>query len=284
MPCARLSPGLTLSPYPPRLDFRLRLHVHVHARLRLHAHLRLRLLVAPHPSHCESKALCDTKLFVSDEQSVKNQPLDAAAARQIIADQTSASAQRLEYDDRRAYLVWGFAYLVGYGLLALSIGPQAPTALLPAIAYAGFATCIGGGMVYSVVTAIRTARGMRGASATRVMLYGYAWCFAFVPTSGFSYRLGTLPIDENQFGMLINSICMLLVGVLFMAGGAIWRDVTQYVIGAIIAAAVAVALIAGFPAYYWIMCLGIGGLLIVAALIHRPIQRAVQARRARADA
>jgi hypothetical protein len=75
------------------------------------------------------------KVLVNTDQSRDGQPeqaidsaidpaIDPATALRIIQEQTSVSADRLGYSERAAFLSWGAAYLIGYLLLALAIGPR----------------------------------------------------------------------------------------------------------------------------------------------------------------
>jgi hypothetical protein len=58
----------------------------------------------------------------------------------------------------------------------------------------------------------------------------------------------------------------LVVGILYLVGGALWQDRVQYGLGAWILAASAAGALAGSPAVYLVMSLaGGGGFLLAAA-------------------
>jgi hypothetical protein len=107
------------------------------------------------------------------------------------------------------------------------------------------------------------------------MLYGWAWTVSLIAAFGLSIRVHASGVESPASGLLVNGIFVLVVAVLFMAGGAIWEDWAQFVIGVLVSVMLTVALIAGLPAYYWIMSLGIGGLLLLAGLFHREAARAL---------
>lgn len=205
--------------------------------------------------------------------------IDPATALRIIQEQTSVSADRLGYSERAALLAWGAAYLIGYLLLALAIGPEAPGVVSAPVAYAGFAVCICLGAAVSIVLGVRLGRGMRGVSARRGMRYGHAWWFGFLPVFAFSRALERTGLDSATAGVLVNSVAIAVVACLLLGGGVVWDDPVQYVVGGVMAVGDAVALAVGLPAYYWIMCFGIGGLLLLAGVLYRPLRRLSRDRR-----
>ncbi len=209
--------------------------------------------------------------------------VDPASALRIIREQSSVSAERLGHSQPAGYLVWGAAYLVGYLLLALAVGPAAPGLVSVGAAYAGFSACIGAAAVHSILMGIRMGRGIRGTTARRGMRYGYAWWFAFLPVFALTRALERTGLDSVSAGVLVNSAAILVVACLFLGAGVAWDDTVQFVVGAIMAAGVTVALAVGLPAYYWIMSVGIGGMLLLVGLLHRPLRRLLGDRRRRGE-
>ena len=186
----------------------------------------------------------------------------------ILSEQDERSATAFTYPDRVVLLVWGIAYLLGHLPLALSAGDDALVDLPLWFALGSLFAAIGVGIAISIGLSVRYSRGIQGDSARKGMLYGFAWWFAFLGIAGLARRLGDLDIEGDQSGMLINGAAMMLVAAMFMAGGAIWLDTTQFVVGVAISLATAVALFVGLPAYYWIMAFGVGGVLLLAAAAH----------------
>ena len=186
----------------------------------------------------------------------------------ILSDQDERSATAFAYPDRAMLLVWGIAYLLGYLPLALSAGEDALLDLPLWFALGSLFAAIVIGIALSISVSVRYSRGVRGDSARKGMLYGFAWWFSFLGIAGLGRRLGDLNIDGDQSGIIINGASMMLVAAMFMAGGAIWLDTTQFVVGVAISLATAIALFMGLPAYYWIMMFGVGGTLLLAAAAH----------------
>ncbi len=196
-------------------------------------------------------------------------PFDPQEALRVLDDQTASSAVTFRYPDHASYLLWGSLYLLGYLPLAFSRGPGALLPGLPlSLALGWFFVSLAIGIACSILIAIRHTRGLRGASSRQGMFYGYSWWLAFTGIAGLGYRLGELGVvDGDQTGIIVNGVSMILVGVLFMSGGAIWTDTTQFSIGAAICVLTTVALVLGLPAYYWVMSLVVGGGLLAVGVV-----------------
>ncbi|MFV0526607.1 MAG: hypothetical protein ACK5RL_19140 [Acidimicrobiales bacterium] len=198
----------------------------------------------------------------------KDQPLDPRVASQLIDRQTADTRRQLRYPDSLMYLTWGIAFSAGYLPLALSQGddPLVDIPIRPTLAF--FALCILAGIVASLVITGRYIQGISGTSARQGQQYGISWWIAFMGVGALSIQLGQLDLPTDHAataGVIINGVSMVLVGTQFMAGGGIWDDRTQYIVGVLIAAISAVALAIGLPWYYWIQ-FGIGiGLLALGA-------------------
>ncbi|MFV0256870.1 MAG: hypothetical protein ACK5PP_00275 [Acidimicrobiales bacterium] len=189
--------------------------------------------------------------------------LNPQTAARLIERQTAETRTQLDYPDNLMYLVWGVAFSLGYLPLALSQSREDPLVDIPLGPTLGFfAACIIGGIVASIWITSRYIDGIRGTSARQGQRYGFSWWIAFMGVAALSIRLGRLDLPADQastIGVTINGVSMVLVGVQFMAGGGIWDDRTQYVVGAVIASVSALAMAVGLPWYYWIQfAIGIG--------------------------
>jgi hypothetical protein len=130
-------------------------------------------------------------------------PASAAEALSIIGRQRRLAQQTVP-SSALLFLVWGSAWLVGYGGLWLSSDDDGPTA--PAAVLAG--------------------------------------------------------ASDEVLGLAANSIAALVVGLLYLAGGAMWRATGMYVLGAWIALVGAGSAYAGMPdSYLWLSLAGGGGML-----------------------
>lgn len=205
--------------------------------------------------------------------------MDANEAQRILAEQDERSQSEFSYPDRMLYTIWGVAYLIGYLPLALSADDEAVLDLPLWFALGTLFVAIVIGIVLSIVVSARHSRGLRGENARKGMLYGLSWWFSFLGVAGIANQLGDLGVDGPEVGVVINGVAMMIVAAMFMAGGVIWLDTTQFVVGVCISVTTVVALFLGLPAYYWIMAFGVGGLLLAVATVgHTRLSRAFTAR------
>lgn len=205
--------------------------------------------------------------------------LDLAASAALIADQRARVATALDPDGRLLFGAWGIAWLLGFGIQWASWprdgGPvlDVPDGVAPAV--------FGGALMTAmVITAVHLARrsvGVRGTSARQGAMYGWAWFlgFAGIMVLGLmTHRLGAEP-DVVSLVMTVSSA--LLVGTLYMAGGAVWGDRTQWALGAWICVVTVVGALAGVPALHLVMALAGGGGMLAAAAVDG-VRRARSAR------
>lgn len=131
------------------------------------------------------------------------------------------------------YLPWGFAWLVGFGLLFLRYGPDgrvfvALPDLLPLVSL--FALMVVA-MVTTTVVSARRGRGVEGRSSWQGTVYGFTWFLAFAgvgSTTGHFVRF----LPEAEQGLLWESVSVGTVAVMYMAGAAIWVSRDMFVLGA----------------------------------------------------
>lgn len=202
-------------------------------------------------------------------------PLDPAEGLRIIAAQTARVRSR-EPDSRLIFAAWGAAWLLGYLALYLTAtgrlgqprvtdGVEQPATW----AFAVFGLSIIGAMAFTVLHSVRANAGIQGVSASFGAMYGWTWCLGFV---GMSVMLGGLAragAGPEVMALASNACACLLVGVLYMAGGAFWQDRQQYAIGVWIVLVAALSVFAGLPQTYLVMAvLGGGGFFVGMVLEH----------------
>ncbi|MFB6822877.1 ABC transporter permease [Streptomyces virginiae] len=175
-----------------------------------------------------------------------------------------------EVDNRAAYLSFGLAYLLGHGAAAVSqsAAPQLdlpgwlPTALL------------GGGLVVGIVlTTLAGLRAQAGATAPEILsgrLLGAAWIAAF--TALFLAITGLTSVLEQPElpSVLWPAGSGLIVGLLYLAEGAVRRNLLHYGLGVWLALTSTVALWFATPGLYWVLAVAGGGAYVLAAALeHR---------------
>lgn len=198
---------------------------------------------------------------------------DPRAAMSLLELEDRHARRSLAFRDNLIYVIWGLCYLIGYLPLALATTPGAPLDVPDGLALAIFGVAVAIGLVASTREQVRASRGIRGNSALRGLMYGTTWWAGFLGIFGLGAALSRTGSAGAEAGVVVNGAAMMLVATMFMAGGAIWLDVRQYVLGAWIGLVTIVALLIGLPAYYWLLSLATGGGLLLAPVLHPPIER-----------
>lgn len=200
-------------------------------------------------------------------------PLDPAQSAALIAEQRARVVEAVDVDPRLLFGVWGTAWLLGFGVLWAVAVDEPLLDLDPRYAQMVFGLLLLGAAAVTAVHLARRSGGVRGSSATQGAMFGWAWGLTF---AGFG-ALGAA-LNELDAGAAITSTVMsggsaLAVGALYMAGGAIWRDRTQFVLGVWVAGVTIVAILVGYPHLLAVMSLAGGGGMLLGAVAEQVRRR-----------
>lgn len=201
--------------------------------------------------------------------------MDLETARLILADADSVR-DRLEPDSRLLFGVWGVAWLVGYLLLWFTAGStgESQEGIPAGWAFAVFGGLLMSAIVVTIVHISRRSRGLRGDSARTGAMFGWIWAVAFAVVFLVITGLRNAGVEGPAMALVSNALPSLVVGVLYMAGAATYRDVPWFVLGAWIALVGGGATLLGVPGTYLVMALaGGGGLLLGAVACHVAVVR-----------
>ena len=192
--------------------------------------------------------------------------LDLAAAQAIITAQRARTRDTVTPDGRVIFLAWAASWILGYGVMwSTSRDGGVPSA------WAGttFGLLIIGSIVITIVHSLRRSTGIVGPSRAVGAMYGWSWCVAFVAGQAMVGALGRAGVSDEVLMVAANGVSALIVGILYMAGGALWQDRAQFVLGVWMALVAGVAAFAGLPGSYAVMGIaGGGGFLVGAAIEH----------------
>jgi hypothetical protein len=198
-------------------------------------------------------------------------PQEAAALMAATSQQArSALAIRLPL----VYLPWGAAWLIGLGAMWLSVRgqrpDQGPSGLTVAVLVILLLAAIGVTMV--VVT--RATRGVSGPSAVQGRIYGLAWPIGLAALFGIDGALSQHGASSTVLGLVSGAGPILVTGLIYVLGAAIWLDWSMFWLGTWLAVVAAAGAWAGPVSVLLIGALaGGGGFLAMAgflALRHRP--------------
>ncbi len=189
--------------------------------------------------------------------------LDPAVARGIIAAQQARVRHTAYTDDRLILGVWAGAWGIGYGVLWATARHGAP----PGWAWGLFGVLIAGAVVTTIVHSTRRMSGLAGVSRRAGRYYGWSWPVAFTAAQVLIAGVASTGLPGSTVTLLANAVSALIVAVLYMAGGALWQDRAQYVLGVWMALVAGAATLAGLPGTFAVMALAGGGGMAVGALV-----------------
>lgn len=195
----------------------------------------------------------------------------ASATTSASASAVAPTARTVDVDNRATYISFGLAYVLGHGAAAVS---QGATPLLDLPGWLPM-TLLGIGLAAGTVNAtIAAGRAQRAATDPGDILtgklIGASWVVAFaalfLAITGLTNSLG----DPDLQAMLWPTGSGLVVGLLYLAEGAVRRNLLHYSLGVWLALTSTAALLFGTPGLYWVLTLAGGGAYAVASVLeHR---------------
>ena len=194
-------------------------------------------------------------------------PLDPAASVALIAEQRAKVQAATDVDGRLLFGVWGVAWLIGFWLQWAAWGDDPLIHLSYGAALAVFGMLLITAMVVTTVHIARRSAGIRGTTSTQGAMYGWAWFFAFAGIGVLGHALDSAGASAEVVSTAMTASSTLFVGVLYMAGGALWRVRIQFVLGAWICLVTIVATLVGAPNMLLVMALGGGGGMLMVGVI-----------------
>jgi len=194
---------------------------------------------------------------------------DPAALLALIAAQRENTRRRTSPTMAVIGTAWGVAWLLGYLVLYLTFDGVSS----PWWAFLAFASLL---VLAMVVTAVHTARrvsGLGGDSATVGTMYGWSWIIGFIAAALIFASAARAGAGPEIMAILSNAVSALVVGLLYLAGGMLWREGRMFALGAWIALVAGLASLAGPPTTYLVMALAGGGGFLVAAVVDAVVSR-----------
>lgn len=192
---------------------------------------------------------------------------------ELIDSQRRSTQSRLVRDYTVLLIVWAAAWAVGFGALwfARDIGG---VPLLPTVAaWVIFGLSLATAVAWSITAGVRSAgSGIRGGSQLQGALYGWSWTISMIAAWLLITALQRAGLSQELANLLYPGLFVMLVGVLYLAGGALWRSPVQYVLGIVLIAVAIGATFVGLPYNFLVFATaGPLAMLIVAALMFRGV-------------
>jgi len=156
---------------------------------------------------------------------------DPQAAMDLLTDTQRRTGRALDVNGAVLYGVWGMAWLIGY--LAIWLSVHGHTVYHPPAAWAF--SVLGVGMVAALVatglTIGRAVHGVTGVSSSSGNMYGWAWLLGFVCLYAMLAGLGRAGASAAVIGLFASAGPVLVVSLMYLVGGALWRDRTMFAVG-----------------------------------------------------
>ncbi|AUI50376.1 hypothetical protein [Arthrobacter crystallopoietes] len=197
-------------------------------------------------------------------------PLDLHAALRLVNDAETKAREELQGNEAGVYLIWAFAWLIGYGAMHAARFGWLP--LSAGASLTVFGITILAALASTVFIVTRQRRGIRGHSSFVGAMYGGAWALGFMVMGTLSGVVGSAVDDFWLTGMIINGIALLIVGLMYMVGGAMFNDKSQAMLGIWFLVVNIVALLAG-PANFVTVCFILGPLGFFAGAVAETLRR-----------
>ena len=96
-------------------------------------------------------------------------------------------------------------------------------------------------------------------------MYGWSWMIGFSAVAAINFGMTRLHLPADAVTLLSSGISLLVVGVLYLAGGAMFQDRCQYALGVWMLVTGAASVLVGVPGNFAVLSLAGGGGLLLAA-------------------
>ncbi|MFJ9417878.1 hypothetical protein ACIRPT_27535 [Streptomyces sp. NPDC101227] len=200
-------------------------------------------------------------------ESAPDQALNLDETLALISAEDQYVRRRVHADPTVLFTVWGAAWLIGFGAAYLAHGPKP---VIPGwLGAAVPAVLLAAAWILSIGYALRVGRGVSGPSRTVAAMYGWSWTLGFGCLAVVNTTLIRHGLTSDNAAMLWSASALLLVGVLYLAGGMVWQDKVQYGLGAWSMVCAAGAVFAGVPGNFLVQSLAGGGGFLALAGYHR---------------
>jgi hypothetical protein len=199
--------------------------------------------------------------------------LSARESLALISEQRAGAVRSL-YPSRVPMLAsWGVAWLFGFGACYLAQPGRGAPALPD---WSASAILFGLSLVAVVVTARqfrRSGRGVTGPGRAVGAMYGWSWVLGSAVDYALNLGLASHGMPARLESLLWPVTTLLVVGLLYLAGGMAWQDRLMYGLGAWMLLVAVASVAVGVPANFALIALAGGGGLLTAAGLARRARR-----------
>jgi hypothetical protein len=191
--------------------------------------------------------------------------LDPAESLRLIEASQRQVRARTEPDGRLLFGVWAAAWGIGYLVLWLSArstggAPDGP-------AFIGFFVALAVAVGITIIHTIRRTSGMRGPDTRAGTLWGLGWALGFGTYPFVVGGIADAGASDDVIGLVANALACVIVGLMYLAGGACFGEIRLYLLGVWILFVGSVSTLAGMPGTYLVMSIAGGGGFLVMGIV-----------------
>ena len=194
--------------------------------------------------------------------------LDPAAMLALVKHQQSGVSRRMARQIPWILLAWGIAWAVGYGMLWLIDGAKPAFSVPLPVAVSVIAVLFAAAIAVSIVIGTRAGRGIRStpSAAFTGAVYGITGSASFIAIYVLAIGLTVNGMAASLQPIFLTSGMGIVIGIMHLMAGAIWRAVPSVVMGALLLAVAVVAPFFGYPDHYLFFAVAGGAVFLGGAL------------------
>jgi len=200
-------------------------------------------------------------------------PAGPAEVLAVVENQRHHALRQLDVDSSLLYLCWGTAMLLGYAALYLGSSHGREPTIDPTVSGFVFSGLLVAAAVATGVHIYRRVRGLRGPGSTQGSMYSLSWVLGFAAMSVMGSGLIRAGMSDELADLFFFAVSGLIVGLLHLAGGAVWLERSMYALGAWVIAVFSAATLVGLPLAYVLAAALAGGAFLGTGIWLRLRQR-----------
>lgn len=210
---------------------------------------------------------------MSHDERDDDRDVDPATMLQVMQSTRRATRGKLARTTSWLLFLWAAAWFVGFGALWFGVGIGGVAVIPTPVAWIVFGSLTIAAMVSTGIISIRmSSDGIRGRSQLRGKLYGFSWMAAMLGVTFLLQALRLAGFTPELTQLIYPAFYIFAVGMMYLAGGAIWRSPAQFVLGVIMLVVVVIATFAGAPWHYLIYAtVGPAAMTVTGVLLWRGI-------------
>jgi hypothetical protein len=193
--------------------------------------------------------------------------MDPGTAAALLRKTTENTRRATELPLAPLYASWGIAWLFGLGAMWWSVrsqdpfrGPTTPSSVLLGLLLAA-------ALAVTVVVLVRANHGIEGDSRIQGQMYGLSWPIGFGALFALEGALARQGASETVLGIVGAAGPLLITGLIYLVGAAVWKERSMFLLGGWLALIVAIGAWTGPVTLLLVGAVAGGGGFLVASAV-----------------